>query len=119
MCGKRGERVQLITNGCEKSAQKERKRRHDDVEKKVHRDICKKKRLEHSEKWYEHVPEGAVEKEEIKVLWDINIQCDNLTEARQPDLVVNDKKEQILILLYQLMSEQTKKNKKKWKSTKI
>ena len=119
MCGKRGERVQLITNGCEKSAQKEQKRRQDDVEKKVHRDICKKKRLEHSEKWYEHVPEGAVEKEEIKVLWDINIQCDNLTEARQPDLVVNDKKEQILILLYQLMSEQTKKNKKKWKSTKI
>ena len=93
MCGKRGESVQLITSGCEKSAQKEQKRRHGNVEKKVHLDICKKKRLEHNEKWYEHVSEGVVKNEEIKVLWDINIQCDNLIEARQPDLVVNDKKE--------------------------
>ena len=93
MCGKRGESVQLITSGCEKSAQKEQKRRHGNVEKKGHLDICKKKRLEHNEKWCEHVPEGVVKNEEIKVLWDINIQCDNLIEARQPDLVVNDKKE--------------------------
>ena len=31
----------------------------------------------------EHVPEGAVENEDIKVLWDINIQCDSLIEARR------------------------------------
>ena len=94
LCGKKGESVQHITSGCEKLTQKEYKRRHDNVAKKVHWDICKKNRLEHSEKWYEHVPEGAVENEEIKVLWDINIQCDNLIEARQPDLIVIDKKEQ-------------------------
>ena len=41
-----------------------------------------------------HAPEGAVENEEIKVLWNINIQCDNLIEARRPDLIVIDKKEQ-------------------------
>ena len=41
-----------------------------------------KEQVRHSEKWYEHTPEGAVEYEEIKVLWDINIQCDNLIEAR-------------------------------------
>ena len=35
MCGKRGESVQLITSGCEKLAQKEQKRRHGNVEKKV------------------------------------------------------------------------------------
>ena len=63
------------------------------VAKKIHWDICKKNRLEHREKWYEHVPEGAVENEENKVLWDINIQCDNLIEARRPDLIVIDKKE--------------------------
>ena len=80
-------------------AQKEYKRRHDNVAKKVHWDICKKNRLEHSEKWYEHVPEGAVENEENKVLWDINIQCDNLIEARRPDLIVIDKKEQKGIII--------------------
>ena len=86
--------MQQITNKCEKLAKKEYKRQHNNVEKRVHRDIRKKNGLEHSEKWYEHVPEGAVNNEEIKVLWDINIQCDNLTQARRPHLIVIDKKEQ-------------------------
>ena len=50
LCGKKGESVQHITSGCEKLAQKEYKRRHNNVAKKVHWDICKKIRLEHSEK---------------------------------------------------------------------
>ena len=62
--------------------------------KKVYWDICKRNRREHSEKWYEHAPERAVENEKIKVLWDINIQCGNLIEAGRPDLIVIDKKEQ-------------------------
>ena len=99
LCGKKGESVQHITSGCEKLAQKEYKKRHGNVAKKVHWDICKKNGLEHSEKWYEHAPEGAVENEEIKVLWDINIQYDNLIEARRPDLIVIDKKEQKGIII--------------------
>ena len=50
-------------------------------------------------KWYEHVLEGAVENEEIKVPWHINIQCDNLIETRRPDLIVIDKKEQKGIII--------------------
>ena len=61
--------------------------------------FVKKSGLEHSEKWYEHVLEGAVENEEIKVLWDINIQCDNLIEARRPELIVIGKKEQKGIII--------------------
>ena len=86
--------MQHITSGCEKLVQKLYERRHDNVAKKVHWHICKENRLEHSEKWYEHAPEGAVENEEIKVLWDINIQFNNLLEARRLDLIVIDKKEQ-------------------------
>ena len=100
LCEKKGENVQHITSGCEKLAQKEYKRRHDNIAKKVHWDICKKSGLEHNEKWYEHAPEGAEENEEIKILWDINIQCDNLIEARRPDLIVIDKKEQKGINIY-------------------
>ena len=74
--------MQHITSGCEKLAQTKCKRRYGNVAKKVHWDICQKNGLEHSEKWYEHAPEGAVENEEIKVLWDINIQCGKLIEAR-------------------------------------
>jgi len=31
--------------------------------------------VEHHEKWYEHSPEGASENTDMKLLWDINIQC--------------------------------------------
>ena len=99
LCGKKGGSVQHITRGCEKSAQNEYKKRHDNVAKKVHWNICKKNVLEHSEKWYGHAPEGAVENEEIKVLWGINIQFDNLIESRRPDLIVIDKKEQKEIII--------------------
>ena len=46
-CGKKGESVQHLLTGCEKLAQKECKRRHDNVAKKVHWDLCKKNGLEH------------------------------------------------------------------------
>ena len=36
LCGKKGENVQHITSGCEKLAQKEYKRLHDNVAKNVH-----------------------------------------------------------------------------------
>ena len=74
MFEKKGESVQHISSGCEKSAQKEYKRRHGNVAKKIHWDICKKNRLEHSEKWYEHVPERVAENQEIKALWGIRRQ---------------------------------------------
>ena len=119
MCGKKGESVQHITSGCEKLAQKEYKRRHDNVAKKVHWDICKKNRLEHTEKWHEHAQEEAVENEEIKVLWDINIQCDNLIDARRPDLIVIDKKEQKGIIIDIAVPDDRKKKKKRWKSFRI
>ena len=92
LCGKKCESVQHLVCGCEKLAQKEYKRRHDNVAKKVHWDFCKKNGLEHTEKWYEHVPGGVVENEEVKVLWDINVQCDNVIEARIPGLEERDRK---------------------------
>ena len=51
------------------------------------------------EKWYEHIPEGVVENEEVKVLWDINVQCDNVIEARRPDIIVINKKERKGIII--------------------
>ena len=84
LCGKNGENGQRLLRGCEKLAQKEYKRRHDNVAKKVHWDLCKKNGLEHTEKWYEQVTDGAVENEEVKVLWYINVQCD-VIKARRSD----------------------------------
>ena len=55
--------------------------------------------MDHTENWYEYVPEGVVENEEIKVLWDINVQCDNVIEARRPHTIVIDKKERKGIII--------------------
>ena len=74
-------------------AQREFKRKHNNEETKIRWDLCKKSRLEHTEKWYEHIPEEAVENEEVKVLWDISVQCDNVIEARRPDIILIEKKE--------------------------
>ena len=41
-----------------------------------------------SEKWYEHAPEGVVENEEVKILWDVMIQCEREIKARKADIVV-------------------------------
>ena len=48
--------------------------------------------MKRTEKWYEHVPEGVVQNEEVKFLWDIYVQCDNVIEARRPTIIVIDKK---------------------------
>ena len=84
-----GEKVKVhLVSGCEQLAQREYKRRQDNVARKVHWDLCKKDRLEHKEKWYGHIPEGAVENEEVKVLWHINVQCDNVIETRRPNIIL-------------------------------
>ena len=116
------ESVQHLVCGCEKLAQKEYKRRHDNVARKFHWDFCKKNELEHTEKWYEHVPEGVEENEEVKVLWDINVQCDNVIEARRPDIIVNDKKERKVIFIDISIPADVrvgKKEREKWKNIRI
>ena len=99
LCGEKGESVQHLVSGCEKLAQREYKRRQDNVPRKVHWDLCKKAGLEHTEKWYGHIPEGAVENEEVKVLWHINVQFDNVIEARTPDIILIAKKERKEIII--------------------
>ena len=59
----------------------------------VHWKLCEKFHLDRSDKWYEHSPEGSVENENVKLLWDMNIQRDNIIEARRPDIVLVEKKE--------------------------
>ena len=56
---------------CEKLAQKEYKRRRDNVAKKVQWELCKESILEHKERWYEHEIESAIENEDVK----IDVEC--------------------------------------------
>ena len=93
LCKKADESIDHIGSGCSKLAQKEYKRRHDNLGKIVHWKVAKECRFEVVSKWYEHEPESVLENEDYKILWDFSIQTDHVIEARRPDLVVVDKKE--------------------------
>ena len=56
MCRKVDESINHIVSECPKLAQKEYKRRHDWVGKKIHWEVCKEEGFVVNEKWYEHVP---------------------------------------------------------------
>ena len=84
------ESLQHLVRGCEKLAQKEYETT-SQCSKESLLGFCKKNGLEHTEKWYEHLPEEVVENEEVKVLLDIYVQCDNMIEARRPDIILIDK----------------------------
>ena len=91
--------MQHIICECKKLGQREYKRRHDTVSKLVHWKLGEKHNLERKEKWYEHFYQGAVEDDDVKSIWDINIQCDNVTEARRPDLILIDKKAKSCVII--------------------
>ena len=63
--------------------------------------FCKKNGLDCTEELHENVQEGAIENDEaVKLLGDITIQCDNVTEVRKLDNVqVTDKKEYQRIII--------------------
>ena len=93
MCDKKSETIPYIVSECGQMAQKEYKRRHNNVARIVHWKLCGKYNLKRSEKWYKHAPEGVVENEEVKILWDVMIQCDREIKARKPDIVTVNKNE--------------------------
>ena len=90
MCRKVDESIDHIVS---KLAEKEYKRRHDNLGKIVHWKLARKCNFKAGDKWYEHEPESVLENEDYKILWDFSIQTDHVIEARTPDLVVVDKKE--------------------------
>ena len=93
MCRKVDESIDHIVSGCSKFAQKEYKRRQDNLGKIVHWKLNRKFNFEAGDKWYEHELESVLENEDNKILWDFNIQADHVMEAQRPDLVVVDKNE--------------------------
>ena len=55
--------------------------------------MCGKYNLKRCKNWYEHVPEGLAENEELKNFWDLLIQYDREIVERKLDIVVMNKNE--------------------------
>ena len=92
MCRKVDENIDHLVSGCSELAQKEYKRRHNNLGKIAHWKLARNCNFEAGDKRYEHEPESVSENEDYKVLWDFSIQTDHVIEAQRPDLVVVDKK---------------------------
>ena len=92
MCGEKGETISHLVIECRKLAQRDYKKRHDNVARYIHWQLCNKGGFERAEKCYEQRPEAVLENENFKLLWDFTIHCDTFIEARQPDIVVVDKR---------------------------
>ena len=95
LCSDRDETINRIIRECRKLAKKEYKLRHDWVGKVIHWDMCNKFKFDHSNKWYMHNPAPVLENDTHKLLWDFNIQTDQLIPARRPDLIIINKNKRI------------------------
>ena len=99
MCGNHDERVQHILCSCSKLAQVEYKKRYETLGQVVHWELCGKYSIDYSDKWYEHVPRKVEENEEVKILWDFDIQTDREIHHRRPGIVAQRKKERETIIV--------------------
>ena len=91
--GNGNEMINHMISKCSNLAQKEYKTRYNWMDKVIHRELCKKLKFDHANRWFMQNPESVLKNEMHKVLWHFEIQTDPLISARQPDLViVNTKK---------------------------
>ena len=107
LCGDRNETINHIISKCSKLAQKEYKTRHDWVGKVIHREMCKKFKFDHMNKWYVHNPASVLENDTHKLLWDFDIQMDHLISAWIPDLIIINNKNRLFTKLCILLSRLT------------
>ena len=106
LCGDRDETINHIISECSRSTQKEYKMRHDWVGKVIHWEMCKKFKIDHTNKWYMLNPAPVLENDTHKLLKDFNIQMDHLIPARRPDLIIIKKRREFA-KLWTLLSRRT------------
>ena len=92
LCGDRDETINHIISECSKLVQREYKTWHDWVGKVTHWELCKKFKFDHTNKWYVYNLKSVLENETHEILWDFEIQTNHWILARQPDLVIVNKK---------------------------
>ena len=99
MCGDTGKVFSHIGSECSKLAQREYKKKHDNVARIVHWKLCEKLSFEKLEKWYLHNPQTVTENVNHRLVFDMNLQCDNAIVERRLDIVIDNKVKKIAIAL--------------------
>ena len=92
MFGRASETINHIVSESLKLTQREYKRRHDWVGRRIHWDICRANGTHLKSKWYEHQPEAVIENDSCKILWHFTVHTDHFITTRRPDMIFIDKK---------------------------
>ena len=116
-CKKAGKSIDVVS-GCSKLAQKEYKRRHDNLGKIVHWKLARKCNFEAGDKWHEHEPESVLENEDYKLLQDFNIQTDVIEAWRLGLVVVDNKRKTCKIIDFAVFGDSRIQEKEKEKTYK-
>jgi hypothetical protein len=65
----------------------------------LHYSICKTLGIETTENWYYHIPKPVRQHADITALWNQRIQTDREVMANRPDIIINNKKDKICLLI--------------------
>ena len=98
-----------------KLAQRECKRRHDNVVRMVDWKLFENFNFEKFEKWYLQNPQFVTENVNQILIWDMNIQCDNVIVERKPDFFIANKMEKTAIIMDAAITLDKRILTRKWK----
>ena len=88
LCGERDENINHIISECSKLAQKEYKTKHNWMGNVMHKEMFKKWKFDHANKWYVHNRASIQENDTHKFQWNFDIQTDQIICARKLDLII-------------------------------
>ncbi|CAH1110291.1 unnamed protein product [Psylliodes chrysocephalus] len=100
MCGEGNENIEHLISGCKTMAPKEYTTRHNNVAKIIHDEVCYKLQLSEAKTpYYKYTPDTIKENDEYKVYWDREIQTDRQVQHNRPDILINNKKTNEILLV--------------------
>ena len=98
-----------------KLAQREYKRRHGNVVRMVNWKLFENFNFEKSGKWYLQNPQTVTENVNQILIWDMNIQCENVIVERKPDFFISNKMENTAIIVDAAITLDNRILTRKWK----
>ena len=101
MCKEKEESIGHVLSEYTKLAQTQYKSRHNRVADVVHWNLYHKYGLQCTSRWYKHYgrEHPVMGNDEVKILWDFNVETEHAIVHRQPDIVVLEKKEKKALLI--------------------
>ena len=99
VCKSKPETIDHIVAGCSLLAPTEYLKRHNEIGKYLHWNVCRTNNIKVTEKWYNHEPETVTENDRCTILWDFGINTDRRIPANRPDIIIKDKMEKKCYLI--------------------